>query len=58
MSVINLQNIRQADKLLEELHGVRNKLEELLNLEKVSANQKPVSISNNKIMLDKCVCAI
>jgi|LSQX01.1.fsa_nt_gb hypothetical protein len=50
MSVINLQNIRQADKLLEELHGVRNKLEELLNLEKVSANQKPVSISNNKIM--------
>lgn len=50
MSVINLQNIRQADGLLEELHEVRTRIEQRVNLGKYSENQKPVTLSGNKIM--------
>jgi hypothetical protein len=50
MSVINLQNIRQAEGLLENLHEVRNKIEQRINLEKYTANQKPVTLKGNKIM--------
>lgn len=50
MSVINLQNIRQAEGLMEELHDVRNKIEQRINLEKYSKNQKSVLINGNKIM--------
>jgi energy-coupling factor transporter ATP-binding protein EcfA2 len=50
MSVINLQNIRQAEGLMDNLHDVRTKIEQRINLEKYSINQKPVSLSGNKIM--------
>lgn len=50
MSVINLQNIRQAEGLMEELHEIRNKIEQRINLEKYSTVQKPVSLNGNKIM--------
>jgi hypothetical protein len=50
MSVINLQNIRQAEGLLEQLSDVRNKIEYRINLEKYSANAKPVTLNGNKIM--------
>lgn len=50
MSIINLQNIRQADGIIEELHDVRVKIEQRINLEKYSANTKPLTINNNKIM--------
>ena len=50
MSVINLQNIRQAEGLMDELNEVRVKIEHRINLEKYSASQKPVILNGNKIM--------
>ena len=50
MSVINLQNIRQAEGLMEELHELKYKIETRVNLDKYSNGQKPVSLSGNKIM--------
>ena len=50
MSVINLQNIRQAEGLMDSLHDVRTKIEQRINLKKYTANQKPVSLNGNKIM--------
>ncbi len=50
MSIINLQNIRQADGIIEELHDVRIKIEQRINLEKYSAKTKPLTLNNNKIM--------
>lgn len=50
MSIINLQNIRQAEGLLEELADVRSKIEQRINLNKYSAKQKPVVLTGNKIM--------
>lgn len=50
MSIINLQNIRQAEGLMDSLHDLRTKIEHRINLEKYSANQKPVSLNGNKIM--------
>ena len=50
MSIINLQNIRQAEGLMDDLYEIRNKIEQRINLEKYSATQKPVSLNGNKIM--------
>lgn len=50
MSNISMQNIRQADNLLEELHEVRAYIEQRINLNKHSINQKPVALNNNKII--------
>ena len=50
MSVINLQNIRQAEGLIDSLHEIRTKIEQRINLEKYTVNQKPVSLNGNKIM--------
>lgn len=50
MSVINLQNIRQAEGLMDNLHDVRLKIEQRINLEKYSTDQKPVTLNGNKIM--------
>lgn len=50
MSVVNLQNIRQAEGLMDSLYTVRSKIEQRINLEKYTANQKPVSLNGNKIM--------
>lgn len=50
MSIINLQNIRQAEGLMDSLHDVRSKIEQRINLEKYSTNQKPITLNGNKIM--------
>ncbi len=50
MSTINLQNIRQAEGLIEDLHDIRLKIEQRINLEKYSGVTKPISLNNNKIM--------
>ena len=50
MSVINLQNIRQAEGLMDELNEVRLKIERRVNIEKYSSTQKPVVLNGNKII--------
>lgn len=50
MGTINLQNIRQAEGLADELHDIRFKIEQRINLEKYTSTQKPVSLNGNKIM--------
>lgn len=50
MGVINLQNIRQAEGLMDELNEVRIKIEHRVNLERYSSTQKPVILNGNKIM--------
>lgn len=50
MSVINLQNIRQAEGLIEDLYEVRTKIEQRINLEKYSNSQKQIVINGHKIM--------
>lgn len=50
MSVINLQNIRQAEGINDLLQESKTRLEQRLNLAKHSPHQKPVSISNTKVM--------
>ena len=45
MSVINLQNIRQAEGLMEDLYEVRTKIEQRINLYKYSNSQKNVAIN-------------
>jgi len=50
MGTINLQNIRQAEGLLEELQEVRLKIEQRINLSKYSSLKKPVVLNNNKMM--------
>jgi energy-coupling factor transporter ATP-binding protein EcfA2 len=50
MSIINLQNIRQAEGLMEILNDVRIKIEQRINLDKYSINQKPVVLNSHKIM--------
>lgn len=50
MSVINLQNIRQAEGLLDELHEIRTKIEQRINLSKYENSNKSVTLNGNKIM--------
>ena len=50
MALINLQNIRQSEGLIEELQDVRSLIEQRINLERYSTDHKPVPLSNNKIM--------
>jgi energy-coupling factor transporter ATP-binding protein EcfA2 len=50
MSVVNLQNIRQAEGINDLLLESKTRLELRLNLTKYSAHQKPVTISNTKVM--------
>jgi Helicase HerA, central domain len=50
MNTIHLQNIRQAEGLLEELHEIRTKIEQRINLEKYSERTKSVTLTGNKIM--------
>lgn len=50
MSVINLQNIRQAEGLMDDLYEVRTKIEQRINLDKYSNSQKNIAINGNKIM--------
>jgi hypothetical protein len=50
MSIINLQNIRQSEGLLESLHEAKTKIEQRLNLKKYTDSRKPLSLSGTKIM--------
>ena len=50
MSIINLQNIRQADRLIEDLEDVRQAIELRINLEKYSPYSKSVPLNTNKVM--------
>lgn len=50
MSIINLQNIRQAEGLLDELHEIRTKIEQRINLSKYENSNKSVTLNGNKIM--------
>ena len=50
MSIINLQNIRQAESLNEDLHDIRIKIEQRINLERYSEGKKPIILNNSKIM--------
>ena len=50
MNSINLQNIRQAEGLSEELHEIRTKIEQRINLEKYSERTKALNLNNSKIM--------
>ena len=50
MSLINLQNIRQAEGLMDELQEIRSKIEQRINLENYSENQKNILLNGNKIM--------
>lgn len=50
MGIINLQNIRQAEGLIDDLHEIRSRIEQRINLEKYSENQKTISLNGNKIM--------
>lgn len=50
MSTINLQNIRQAEGLLESLQDAKSKIEQRLSLKKYAGNNKPVSLAGTKIM--------
>lgn len=50
MSVINLQNIRQAEGLMDDLHEIRNKIEQRVNLQKYSDTKKTITLNNSKIM--------
>ena len=50
MSIINLQNIRQAEGLMENLQELRLKIEQRINLEKYANNSKSVTLTGNKIM--------
>ena len=48
--MINLQNIRQAEGLMDELAEVRHKIETEINLSKYSIKQKAVVLTGNKVM--------
>jgi hypothetical protein len=50
MSVINLQNIRQAEGLLDNLNEVKSAIEKRLNLNNYSAGLKPMALTGNKVM--------
>lgn len=50
MSIVNLQNIRQAEGLMEDLQEVRSKIEQRINLSNYSNSQKIISLNGNKIM--------
>ncbi len=50
MNVINLQNIRQAEGLIEDLHELRNKIEQRINLNAYLGGNKKIALNNSKIM--------
>lgn len=50
MALVGLQNIRQADKLIDDLHELKMRLEQKINLQKYNPNTKPVTLNQNKMM--------
>jgi len=50
MNTINLQDLRQAEGLAENLGEIRNCLEQRINLNKYTEGNKTITISGNQIM--------
>jgi energy-coupling factor transporter ATP-binding protein EcfA2 len=50
MGIINLQNIRQTDGLIDRLQALKDKIEQRINLPNYSQNIKTVTLANNKVM--------
>ena len=47
---IALDNIRQAEGILDELNGLKENIENRINLSQVAGNEKRVLLTGNKIM--------
>ena len=50
MSIINLQNVRQAEGLHDELHDIRVQIEQKINLDRYTDGKKNISLNQSKIM--------
>jgi len=50
MGIINLQNIRQAEGLMDDLHEVRYSIEKRINANTYSATHKQTTLNGNKVM--------
>jgi hypothetical protein len=50
MTLFDFTNIRQAEGLYEELHSIKTKIEEKINLPAYTADKKPIVLSNQKII--------
>lgn len=50
MSIINLQNIRQAEGLQDELHDIRVEIEQRINLDRYTDGKKNIALNQSKIM--------
>lgn len=48
--VIDFENIRQAEGILDELSPLKQKIEDKINLSKIVGNEKRVILTGNKIM--------
>lgn len=50
MALVNLQNLRQAEGLIDGLQELKSKIEQRINLEKYSPGHKSINLTNNKMM--------
>ena len=50
MKTLNLQNIRQAETLFDELQTIRSKMESRINLDVYTEGKKQIGLNNSKIM--------
>ena len=50
MKTLNLQNIRQAESLFDELQTIRSKMESRINLDVYTEGKKQIVLNNSKIM--------
>ena len=47
---VDLDNIRQAEGIIDELYGVKQMIEDKINLSQIVGDEKRVTLNNNKIM--------
>lgn len=47
---VDLDNIRQAEGIINELYGVKQMIEDKINLSQIVGDEKRVTLNNNKIM--------
>ena len=50
MNAINLQNIRQAEGLQDELHETRVQIKQRINLDRYTEGKKNILLNQSKIM--------
>ena len=50
MNAINLQNIRQAEGLQDELHEIRVQIEQRISLDRYTEGKKNIVVNQSKIM--------